>query len=68
MTGKELKKLTITTAAVALAAALDALPGWGCGSDGVAAVVDEDGGMVVWGWVSTCFHSPHRFSVHIYGI
>ena len=40
--GKELKNLSITTAAVALAAALDAGRGWGGGSGGVAVMVDED--------------------------
>ena len=39
---KELKKLTITMAAVALSAALDAGRGRGGGSGGVG-VVDEDG-------------------------
>ena len=40
--GKELKNLSITTAAVALAAALDTGRGWGGGSGGVAVMVDED--------------------------
>ena len=41
---KELKNLFITTAAVALAAALDAGRGRGGDSGGVAVVVDEDDG------------------------
>ena len=43
-TRKEVKNLSITTAAVALAAALDAGQGRGIGSGGVTAVVDKDDG------------------------
>ena len=43
-TRKEVKNLSITTAAVALAAALDAGRGQGGGSGGVTVVVDEDDG------------------------
>ena len=31
-------------------------------SDGVAVVVDEDGGVVVWRWVSTTLHALSLFT------